>query len=200
MFYFSYSARIKGAKQSIDKFLSLTYAFGNTPPEDGWLDFAEIFDAKVHPADDGDVYVDIDCGNSKGPWSELLDGKPYNGHGRLGFLPVSEELGLTSEFYIYSDESSTHLIFENGYEVFCEESEVHDLVWEDGVYKTFDEWGAAYGVPEGTTLRDVLAGENQAYGEELYDIDMTWEDFVKHMEPYDGEYFHFGGLPIEWHI
>ena len=43
MFYFSYSARIKGAKQSIDKFLSLTYAFGNTPPEDGWLDFAEIF-------------------------------------------------------------------------------------------------------------------------------------------------------------
>lgn len=197
--YWNFSARAKGGEESIGKFVSLTHAFGNEPSEERWLDFSEIFDAEREENADGTVSVTLHCGNSKGPWGELVyadDAYP----GAVSLIDVSAELDLLVEMFIYGDECSSHLVIDRGEEVLAEDSEVNDLVWETGRYETFDEWREANQVPEGTTLRDVLDSENRAYGEVLYDVDMTWEEFVEHMEPYDGEYFHFGQIDENWTI
>ena len=194
--YWNYSTRVKGSEESIEKFLALTYAFGNKPPENRWLDFSEIFDAEKEYNADGTVSVTIDSGNSKGPWSELIEADDAY-PGAVSLCEVSEELEFLIEMFIYGDEWSSHIIIDRGQEVLSEDRESYDPIFDAEEYPTFEEWREAYGMPEDTTLADILDSENRSLGEPLWDTNMSWEDFK---EKADGECFHFGGFDVEWTI
>lgn len=196
---FNFNVKIGGTEESVNKFLSYTYAFGNTPPENQWIDLSQIEDVSITQGANGMTYAEFCCLNSKGPWSEFIDAS--DGHGRISLYDITCRLNLVAEVYVFSDYGHDHIIIRNGQEELNDFATEWQCWIEPGEFETFEEWAAYWELPEGTTLWDILESENKEFGKALYiKEEDTWEKFNQE-DAGCSDVFHYGGLEnTDWTI